>query len=273
MVRLARWGLVVLLVTAGPSALEAGVIEVPRDALRLDRALALAQSGDTVRVDPGLYRGPFRLPPGVRLESSRGAGATRLEAPGSPWVIQVRGGGPTTAVVGFSVEGGRVGVDLDRGVLQLLRCRVSGADSLGVRCGFGSHARILSTDVTGIGIGVSVEPGADVLLLSCLLARNALGVQVSAEDTRIFRCRFEENDLGVRVTAMGTARVGDSLRDGNDFMANGLAMENLADTAAPAAYNYWGTTDPDSVAVLLRGPITFRPFTDAAHRDELDPGP
>ena len=45
MSRIAGWGLVVLLLTAVPFALEARVIEVPRDALRLDRALHLAQNG------------------------------------------------------------------------------------------------------------------------------------------------------------------------------------------------------------------------------------
>ncbi len=270
MIRNLVLGLVVILLTAGPFALEARVIEVPRDALRLDHALTLAQSGDTVRVAPGRYTGPFELVRNLRLESRRGPGTTVLTAPDAPWVVRSRGGGSSMALAGFTIEGGRVGVDLESGVLQVTRCRVTGADSLGLRCGSGSHARVMASDFTDQDYGVSVEPGADVLLMNCLLDGTGLGVLVSAIDVRILRCRFENNGTAVRVDPTGSARVGRTLREGNDFARNRLAVDNRATVPVLAEANYWGTVDCDSVQALLRGPVVFRPVADAAHTDTLD---
>jgi hypothetical protein len=270
MSRLAGGGLIALLILAAPVAVSAKVIEVPRNVLRLDQALVLAHTGDTVRVDPGRYFGPFHLPSGVRLESSRGAGATVLAAANTPSVIRSSGGGPGTAVIGFTIEGGLVAVDLEGGVLELTRCRVSGADSLGLRCRPGSHARVLATDFRALELAVSAEPGADVLLLNCLFGGNSIGVIVSAEDTRILRCRFEVNGTAVQVTPLGSARVGGTLREGNDFIENVVALDNQGKSPVSAEANYWGTVHCDSLRARLRGPVNFLPAAARTHSDTLD---
>jgi hypothetical protein len=263
---------VALAAFAAPAA--ATVWRVPLDEPTLDRAMLRAFSGDTVKVAPGIYPGPVRLAGGVRLEGVMGPALTVITAEKGRTAVTVLPGGPTTALVGFTVRGGRIGIDVPNGVASLWNVEVTGSDSVGVRCGSRGHLRLFASTVTGVPVGVDLEPGADGLIMKNTFERCGTAVRVAAEDARVFRNTFGGNEVGVEATGKITVAMGGAPRDANDFLPGpGLAVRAAPEASVEAGNNWWGSADCDSIRAHIEGPVTFLPFVDADHGHPVESCP
>ncbi len=260
----------VLLVAVAPAA----TWRVPRDEPTLDRAMLRAYSGDTVQVAPGVYPGPLTIKGGVRLEGVMGPALTVITAGKGETAVTVLPGGSATALVGFTVRGGRVGVDLRDGVVALWNVDVVESDSVGVRCGPEGHLRLFASTVSRAPVGVDLEPGADGLLMRNTFERCGVAVRAAADGARVFRNVFAGNDVGVEVTGKISVVMGGAPREANDFLpGNRVAVRVSPEASVEAGNNWWGSADCDSIRARIQGPVTFLPFVDADHGHPVDSCP
>ena len=162
-----------------PVPLAAGVILVPGEERTVASAMLRAAPGDTIVVEPGRYFGPIELKSNVRLVGLRGPSQTflYLDAPGA--TLRSLGGGPATALVGFTLQGTGTGVEVGRGALQIYDCRFEPHLRTGLRCAAGGHVRLFASVFENLPLAVDAQPGADLLMM-----RNTL----SQEETSAANC-------------------------------------------------------------------------------------
>lgn len=257
-------------IAVAPATLVAAVIHVPHQERTIASAMFRAAPGDTIAVEPGRYFGPIVLKSNVRLVGVRGPAQTTLllDAPGP--VLRSFGGGPTTALVGFTVGGSGTGVEIGMGALQLWDCRFEGDLRVGLLCSAGSSARVFACEFKGLPVGVDVRSGADLLMMRNVLAENMVALQIDAEDTRVYRNEFLRNDVAIDVLEQGAADVGGSLREANGFLGSRhVSLRNRGQKPVAATLNYWGTVDCDSVAARVEGPVIYLPMAAESRADSL----
>ncbi len=253
-----------------PAMLAAAVIEVPHQERTIASAMLRAAPGDTVAVEPGRYFGPIVLKSNVRLVGVRGPAQTTILLDAPEPALRSFGGGPATALVGFTVRGAGTGVEIGMGALQVWDCRFEGDLAVGLLCSAGSSARVFASEFKGLPVGVDVLPGADVLMMRNVLTENAVGLRIGAENVRVYRNEFLRNDVAIDVLEQGAADVGGALREANGFLGSRLlSLRNRGPKPVVATLNYWGTVDCDSVAARVEGPVVYLPMAVESREDSL----
>ena len=122
--------------------------------------------------------------------------------------------------------------------------------------------------ITGATRGVRLSNVAEVSLQGDVITGCGTGVVserwVDGVGLSMRSCRVTGNTVqGLNLSDVG-ATLGGSLGEANDIYGN--TGQNLVTTAlVNAGYNYWGTTDEDSVVSLVTGPVNYTPWTDASH--------
>jgi hypothetical protein len=261
-------------IAAAPAALVAAVIHVPDQERTIASAMFRAAPGDTIAVEPGRYYGPIILKSNVRLVGVRGPAQTTLHLDAPEPVLRSLGGGPATALIGFTISGSGTGVQIGMGALQVWDCRFEGALAAGLLCSAGSSARLFASEFKGLPVGVDVLPGADLLMMRNVLAENAVGLRIGGENTRVYRNEFLRNDVAIDVTEQGAADVGGALREANGFLGSRrLSLRNRSPKSIAATLNYWGSVDCDSVTARVEGPVIFLPMATESREDSLSACP
>ncbi len=98
--------------------------------------------------------------------------------------------------------------------------------------------------ITACETGIDCSGGGDLTMRSCGVTGNAV--------------------KGLIFTNSPGVVLGGSLAEANDIYAN--TGQNVETTdLVEAAYNYWGTTDEDSLVAMITGPVNYSPWTDASH--------
>lgn len=263
-------GMVLAAVAAAPATLAAAVIHVPRQERTIASAMFRAAPGDTVAVEPGRYFGPIILKSGVRLVGVRGPAQTTILLDAAAPALRSFGGGPATALVGFTVRGTGTGVEVGMGALQIWDCRFEGDLAVGLLCSAGSSARVFASEFKGLPVGIDVLPGADLLMMRNVLTEDAVGLRIAAENARVYRNEFLRNDVAIDVLEQGAASVGGALREANGFLGSRrLSLRNRGEKPVVATLNYWGTVDCDSVAARVEGPVVYLPMVAESRADSL----
>jgi len=249
----------------------AGRIAVPADEPDPEHAMRRAAPGDTVLVDPGDYPGGFVLGDGVRLEATLGSGNTRLTGSPGGAVVRVAGSDPGTALVGFRLDGGSIGLDVGSGSIQIDLLDVE-VDSIGVMVGEGGRVVGRGCLITGAGTGLRVAGGGRTTLSAVEFVENGVGAEIlSGGDVRGTRVRFVENGWGIRAEPQARVVFGGSLRDGGEFIDNREgAILNLGEDPVRVPYFFWGSVESDSIKAAVRGPVVQLPFTDENHVATFD---
>jgi hypothetical protein len=253
-----------VLLRAAPAT--ANVVHVPTDEPDLGRALLRAASGDTVRVEPGDYSGEFALRGGVRLESTLGSDRTRITGRPGSLVIRVAGTGTGTALAGFRVDGGAIGVDVRGGVVEFEECDIAG-DSIAVAVGPEGMVWLRGSLVHGAGEGLRVGAGGRVSLAAVEVQDNEVGaVVLTGGDLRGTRVRFVENGWGLRAEPGAVVVLGGTLQDGGEFRDNREgAILNLGENPVRVPFFYWGVMACDSLQAMVEGAVVQLPYTDQDH--------
>jgi hypothetical protein len=144
-------------------------------------ALATAQPGTEVIVEPGEYREALTLPSGVRLVSRVPRAATlRLSGAASDNAAVVSASGVTDAqFVGFRIVGDAAtpmgtGIYSERADLTIVDVEISGAKNAAVEYDKGSQGALLGSDlVNNFGSALVVRAGASPRISHNWFARNA----------------------------------------------------------------------------------------------------
>jgi hypothetical protein len=271
-VSLARATAVVALAAtaAAPATLTAAVIRVPHEERTIASAMLRAAPGDTVAVEPGRYFGPIVLKSKVRLVAVRGPAQTTIHLDAPEPVLRSFGGGPASALMGFTISGSGTGVEIGMGALQVWDCRFAAPLAVGLLCAGGSSARLFASEFRGLPVAVDVLPGADLLMMRNVLAENAVGLRTGGENTRVHRNEFLRNDVAIDVTEQGAALIGGALREANGFLGSRrLSLRNRGPKPIAATLNYWGTVDCDSVTARVEGPVIYLPMAVESREDSL----
>ncbi|MBS2031383.1 MAG: hypothetical protein JST54_26015 [Deltaproteobacteria bacterium] len=109
---------------------------------RVGDALAAAPDGATIAIETGLYEGPLELGRRVRLE---GHGQVVLAAPADAEVaIRIRS---DATLANLSVQGGRVGVQIQQGAAQLEHVRLRGQPEVAIVCDAGAHCELVDVEL------------------------------------------------------------------------------------------------------------------------------
>ncbi len=254
----------------GPATLGAAVIDVPHQERTIASAMLRASPGDTITVEPGRYFGPITLKSNVRLVGVRGPAQTTLILDAPEPVLRSFGGGPATALVGFTLRGSGTGVEIGMGAVQIWDCRFEGELAVGLLCSTGSSARVFACEFEDLPAGVEVRPGADLLMMRNVLTGNTVGLRIGAEHVRVYRNEFVRNDVAIDVMEAGAAEVGGALREANLFLGSrSLSLRNRGQKPLVATLNYWGTIDCDSVAARVEGPVVYLPMAVESRADSL----
>jgi hypothetical protein len=88
------------------SVAQGATLGVPSPYATIGSALAVASSGDTVLVGPGVYYENLTMTGGVVLVSEVGAAGTIIDGSGSDIVVRCMGLGSDTEIVGFTIRNG-----------------------------------------------------------------------------------------------------------------------------------------------------------------------
>ncbi|MBX3724989.1 MAG: hypothetical protein KF823_03630 [Xanthomonadales bacterium] len=208
---------VTFLVLTGIHA-EAADIRVPADAPSIQAAIALAQAGDRVLVDPGTWPGPVDFGgKDIVVESLAGPADTVIDGEGAAgFVVTFANGEGRDAVLrGFTVtggfgQGGSMGAGPGGGV------RIVGASPT-------LEGNLITGNAGVLGGGVSVVDGAPALVGNSLSGNTALqggGLYVQGGALDALDNRFEDNTAvqfggGAAVLWGAAVRMTDSLFVGN----------------------------------------------------------
>jgi len=266
-----------LLVGAG--GVDAKALRVPDEYSRIQTAMLVAQHGDTVLVSPGRYRGPVDLRNGVVLRSSDGPDVTTIS--GSRWwVVRMADADTFTALVGFTVTGGR------------------GADRV-VYCSGGGSPRVLGNTVENGWYGICCEGASPILrgnvvrsnkqgilckvasplIVNNHITRNYSGIVLEDGSPRILRNTIDLNGTGIEVQSWSLPTIGGSIEEANDIYDNrsydlvnrGLVKDDAIRTQEPllleAKYNFWGSNCPDRSKLV--GQIVYAPWVNEDHTERF----
>jgi serine/threonine protein phosphatase PrpC len=151
-----------------PSTLLVG----PRDLATIGEAMALAQPGDTILVEPGVYRESIRLRSGIDLVSRQARGAT-LE--GQATVVSAESV-RDAAFIGFRIAGtGAVGIRLIDSDVDVSGVEISGMLTAGIEIGGASGGSIQAARIAGnAGPGILIGGASRTLIAHNVVTANGL---------------------------------------------------------------------------------------------------
>jgi hypothetical protein len=162
-------------------------------------------------------------------------------------------------------------------------------DSLeGFKCEFPGGAQLVGCEAYGCTDGLYSVSSSQPTVTNCFFYDNSTGVrifdsaptlsgvritlntnsginiQLSAATVR--GCSIQDNFWGVQATSAENAVFGTE-DEPNDIYGNGyLNMDNASSAPLQARYNYWGTTNEDSVLLGFGGTaVNYSPWYDASH--------
>lgn len=249
-----------------PIQASAETFRVPRDEPNLESAFSVAGMGDTVLVGPGTYAGGLMMRAGIVLAAEHGPGTTRLVPGQDSTVVRVVGSAPNTAIVGFEISGGRVGVHCERATLIMENCVIRNQSEAGILADNQSTLWVVATVLEGNTIGIDSD-ALETELMRVDLLKNDIGALMRSGRSVFRRCRFEENVVHVHAERRATVELGLSLRFGNELLqAKDFVVVNEGDKPVQASFNYWGTADCDSILSRTQGPIVLGELGDEAFK-------
>src|SRR6185312_11786372 len=109
---------------------------------RVVDAVSKAPDGSTIAVETGLYEGQLELARPIRIE---GHGQVVLAAPsGADIEIRIRA---DVSIDGVSIQGGRVGVQVDQGKAQLAHVKLRGQPDVAMVCGAGAQCALVDVEM------------------------------------------------------------------------------------------------------------------------------
>ncbi len=106
---------------------------------------------------------------------------------------------------------------------------------------------------------------------SCYFSGNDIGLQADVSAPSIGSTRFLSNGVALDVLQGGVPVVGDSLSAACDFIGNALDIRNVKGNVSfvRCHFNYWGTTNEDSLFARMVNGVDPSPWTDAAHQAQI----
>ena len=130
-------------------------------------------------------------------------------------------------------------------------------------------------------IGINIENSSDVKVKNCLVYNNkrgessdglygeGTGVKIanSVNNILIRNCSIYKNNIGIFFYYTNSiATVGGSPENTNNIYNNSdYNIRNESDTTINATYNYWGTTNEDSISSLIWGKVNYSEFITGVH--------
>jgi serine/threonine protein phosphatase PrpC len=152
-------------------------------------AIATAEPGAQIIVEPGEYRERLVLKDGVRLVSRVPRGATiRLPSSASdadPGPAVVASDLSNAELIGFRIIGDAatplaVGIGLTGGALSVVNVEISGATKAGIEFGEGSSASVLASEIhDNPGAAIFVRSGANPRIANNVFTRNGMSERAS----------------------------------------------------------------------------------------------
>jgi parallel beta-helix repeat protein len=179
----------------------------------LQKAIDNAGPGDTIRVS-GTCHENVTIPEGTDSITLDGGGGTTIDGPDPALnVILVRGRGIT--ITGFTITGGRVGIDIGRGASAVIDGNtIEGTGRFGITVGAFGTANIANTTIQN-------NPGHGILLTGNSFA--FIGFR-TADDTVASPNVIRDNGLnGITVTFSSSARIVGNTISGN--LRNGISVD------------------------------------------------
>ena len=140
--------------------------------------------------------------------------------------------------------------------------------STGVSCGSDSTAQIsYNCIMSNDGRGIECVHNANAVISNNLIDRNGkAGIECRENGSPIIRRNTisYNNWHGVLLLHSANPIIGGSLVDANYVVDNEGGVKNHTDNTINATYNYWGTTNENEIAAMMRnegdGSIDFIPF-------------
>lgn len=135
-------------------------------------------------------------------------------------------------------------------------------------------------------IGINIEKSSDVGVRNCQIYNNkrgessnglygnGTGIKIinSANNILIRNCSIYKNNTGILfdyTNSIGT--VGGSPQHANYIYKNSdYNINNKSDTTINATYNYWGTSNKDSISSKIWGKVNYSDFITGVHSDKLE---
>jgi hypothetical protein len=248
------------------------------DRKKFQDAIEMAAYGDTVLVAPGTYEG-IRLRPGIRLVSEKGPEVTTIRGQ-HRYVIHAPDSDSLNVIDGFTLDGVRACesiILLEKSPMTVKNCVLKHGWA-------GIHGN--EADIRASNLKISdCQYGYYLLeskgeIIENDIRRCVTAIHLISSNPRILRSVITGNSLGIEVTEHSDPQIGGSLASANKIFGNpGGAIKNQAyakeeefRTIKPlklrAAYNFWGSNCPDSMA--FRGPVSWVPWVDETAKKSLD---
>jgi hypothetical protein len=242
----------------------------------IDDAIAAVDAGGTVKVFAGDYAGNVTVNKSVTLEGANAGVSAGVDAgtrgPESTIDGVVVIDADDVAVDGFTIlggavagESGEVGVFLAGGAsgATIENNHITGdGDGRGILSTFNGendNLTIRDNDIGGWTSGVFNQTNENVEVLGNVIHDNVAGV---ANDFTT-NVSIRGNDFNANDEAVGTFESVDLTVALNNLDGNTLGVANYGGDPVDAAFNYWGTTDPNEIAKLIDGDVDFTPFLPA----------
>ncbi|MGH2747808.1 MAG: right-handed parallel beta-helix repeat-containing protein [Actinomycetota bacterium] len=207
-----------LLIMMGLAGRPTTTITVPAGAAT-QLFLDAVPEGSTVRLAPGVHRGPLTVDKTLTLIGEEGA---RIDAPvDSDAALHVTA--RDVRISNLQVSGGWTGIDLDDAEGSVVKdVRVTGADLQGIRV-YKASALVDSVSVSGLvdphAQGIEVLSAPDVVVRNSQVTGGKIGIVAHLSDSL-----FEDNRVS------GTSMVGLMIRE----MGRGIARDNDVTNASGA---------------------------------------
>lgn len=196
-----------ILLVAVLSITESAVITVPGNALSISNALSSAKKGDTVIVEPGIYKEHIFVPASVTL-LSKGTFKAVIDGNSRGTIITM---GTGSTISGFEVRNGTVGIFSTSANVSISQCRIIFNQQTGIMCvgnlpriedniiaynrgsgvqGWDVRSTIASINHNTIAYnynhGISLGGNSSIIVENSIIAfNNQYGIRPSDEDVRV----------------------------------------------------------------------------------------
>ena len=202
---IARFGSIVALVVS----MFMGVARADGEFTTIQAAIDAANPGDVVHVPAGTYRERIILKQGIML-MGQGADSTIIDGKGLPECV---GGHKDTAIIGFTIRNGVVGVNVIGCFMGVFDCRFVDIDNSGIQMRAGSgifHNNIIlgSGGTTGVN-----TTNANPMVVNNTIADHTFGVRASGSHVLTLTNNvFVSNSVDMKMLKGASA-----ILDGNVF--------------------------------------------------------
>ena len=179
--------------------------------------------------------------------------------------------GSSTPVIEYNdiQNNGRFGIECDSTSEANISSNTIERNANGVGCHGSTKPNITHNTVRDNTHGIGIWSGdvSVVTISENIIRKNVQGIHIyvsASPVVRISRNIINENNGGIGCFNNANPLLGGSLVNSNSITNNGWAVNSNTANTINATYNYWGTTNENEIAAMMRnegeGSIVFKPF-------------